>query len=194
MRFTLFSISFCLFGLGKTVAVPASGTKDLSLARRTYGTDTYSDQLTDGTACRDVTVIYARGTGQSGNIGETTDVGPEYLNYLATYVGSENLAVAGVNYSADILGFEEGGDPAGSQTMADLATLVGIDSEAEPAQLLTMFLVQAFTQCPDTLLVLSGYSQGAQLVHNSAKLISSAVTNFVSAGMYSRSRLLIFTR
>lgn len=41
---------------------------------------------------------------------------------------------------------------------------------------------QASTQCPDTKLLLSGYSQGGQLVHNAADLISAEVTDFVSAG------------
>lgn len=47
---------------------------------------------------------------------------------------------------------------------------------------LTFRLTQASTQCPDTKLVLSGYSQGGQLVHNAADLISEEVTDFVSAG------------
>lgn len=51
----------------------------------------------------------------------------------------------------------------------------------EGGDLLTL-LHQALSQCPDTLLVLSGYSQGAQLVHNSAELIATKVTNFVAAG------------
>lgn len=43
---------------------------------------------------------------------------------------------------------------------------------------------QASTQCPDTKLVLSGYSQGGQLVHNAATNISSTVTDFVAAGEF----------
>lgn len=41
---------------------------------------------------------------------------------------------------------------------------------------------QASTQCPDTKLVLSGYSQGGQLVHNAAAMLSADVTDFVAAG------------
>lgn len=37
------------------------------LEARQYGGDTYN-QLTDGTPCRDITVIYARGTTQDGNV------------------------------------------------------------------------------------------------------------------------------
>lgn len=120
MKFTITSLSVCLVGAGLAVAAPF---EERSLERRNY-TELYADQLTDGTACRDVTVIYARGTDQEGNIGEPTDVGPEFLDDLGVYVGINNLAVAGVNYSASIDGFEEGGDPEGSQTMADLAALV----------------------------------------------------------------------
>ncbi|KUI61801.1 Cutinase [Cytospora mali] len=150
-----------LLSLGIAVAAPTGDLADHSLVRRNYTTE-YADQLVDGTACRAVTVIYARGTGQQGNIGEPTDVGPLFLDDLAALVGSGNLAAQGVNYSADVSGFELGGDPAGSALMAELATL-------------------AYTQCPDTQLVLSGYSQGGQLVHNAANQISSDVTDFVAA-------------
>lgn len=104
-------------------AAPSYGSPNHGLAKRNY-TTTYADQLTDGTACRDVTVIYARGTSQQGNIGEPTDVGPEFLDDLAAIIGTNILAAQGVNYSASVDGFEEGGDPEGSATMADLATLV----------------------------------------------------------------------
>lgn len=49
---------------------------------------------------------------------------------------------------------------------------------------INIVITQALTQCPNTLLVLSGYSQGSQLVHNAADLISSDVTDFVAAGKY----------
>ncbi|KAL1866040.1 hypothetical protein Daus18300_006941 [Diaporthe australafricana] len=123
-----------------------------------------ANELTDGTACRAVTLIYARGTTQSGNIGAAGDVGPLMMNNLSTIIGASNLAVQGVTYAADIFGFLAGGDAAGSQTMADLAT-------------------RANTQCPSTKIVLSGYSQGGQLVHNAANLLKSnqAVVNQVAA-------------
>lgn len=93
------------------------------LMRRNYTTDT-SNQLTDGTACRAVTVIYARGTWEDGNVGSTTDVGLETFNDLAQIIGEDNLALQGVDYPADVEGFEEGGDPTGSQLMANLTTQV----------------------------------------------------------------------
>lgn len=43
---------------------------------------------------------------------------------------------------------------------------------------------QANTQCPSTQIVMSGYSQGGQLVHNAAELLESntAALNQVAAG------------
>lgn len=119
--------------LGPAMAAPAGNSAPEEahpLARRNY-TDEYADQLVDGTACRDVTVIYARGTGQQGNIGESTDVGPLFLDDLASLVGSRNLAAQGVNYSADVTGFELGGDADGSALMAELATLVREEEEKD---------------------------------------------------------------
>lgn len=115
-------------GLALVQASPSARNSALAersagLAKRNY-TTTYADQLVDGTACRDVTVIYARGTSQQGNIGEPTDVGPEFLDDLAALVGTNSLAAQGVNYSASVDGFEEGGDPAGSALMANLTALV----------------------------------------------------------------------
>lgn len=98
--------------------------------------DTRND-LTDGSACKTVTVIFARGTTESGNVG--TFAGPPFFTALSTAIGTENLAVQGVDYAADIAGFLAGGDTAGSKLMAELVS-------------------QAITQCPDTKVVMSGYS------------------------------------
>lgn len=120
MRF-LESLVPLLLSLGSAMAAPGADSTAHALVRRNYTTE-YADELVDGTACRDVTVIYARGTGQQGNIGESTDVGPLFFDDLAALVPS--FAAQGVNYSANVLGFEEGGDPTGSALMANLATLV----------------------------------------------------------------------
>lgn len=124
MKFVSVPLSF-FFLAGAAVAAPSGPSRGTgsALARRDYTTG-YANQLTDGTACRDVTVIWARGTGQQGNIGVSTDVGPMFLDALADLVGTNNLAAQGVNYSASVEGFEEGGDPAGSALMANLTALV----------------------------------------------------------------------
>lgn len=38
-------------------------------------------------------------------------------------------------------------------------------------------------QCPDTKVVMAGYSQGGQLVHNAAKMLDSSTTSKVAAAV-----------
>jgi cutinase len=133
------------------------------LAKRQFTGSTYN-QLTDGTACRAVTVIWARGTNQAGNVGDAAAVGPLFFNNLATKLGgTSKLAIQGVTYSASVLGFLQGGDPAGITTMTSL-------------------IAQAATKCPSTKIVVSGYSQGAQLVHSALQKTTAANAAKVAAG------------
>ncbi|KAK2030800.1 cutinase [Colletotrichum zoysiae] len=131
-----------------------------AISKRQYG-DT-SNQLTDGTPCRPVTLIWARGTTQPGNLGEAGSEGPAFFDALASIIGADNLAVQGVNYAANILGFLLGGDPNGVTAMVNL-------------------VAQAVTQCPSTKIVLSGYSQGGQLVHKTASKLTAAQSARISA-------------
>lgn len=68
-----------------------------------------------GSGCTAMTVIFARGTTEPGNVGLVT--GPPFFDALSSMIGANSLSVQGVDYSASIEGFLEGGDPAGSQTM-----------------------------------------------------------------------------
>ncbi|KAK8080279.1 alpha/beta-Hydrolase [Apiospora hydei] len=73
------------------------------------------------------------------------------------------LAVQGVDrYEASVTGYLQGGDASGSQQMANLVS-------------------KAFKQCPSSKIVISGYSQGGQLVHNAAKLLPAATMAAVSS-------------
>ncbi|KAH8828601.1 cutinase [Flagelloscypha sp. PMI_526] len=112
------------------------------------------------TACADVTTIFARGTTETGTIG--TALGPGLWTAIATAIAPKTLSFQGVPYAADIPGFLAGGDPVGSATMASMAA-------------------SAIASCPNTKVVLSGYSQGAQLVHNAIKIISTTTANSVAA-------------
>ena len=114
----------------------------------------YGDTANELGLCRSITIIYARGTLESGNIGLLA--GPPFFDALEVAIGSGTFGVQGVPYSANIFGYLEGGDAQGSQTLAALTE-------------------QAATQCPHTKIILSGYSQGAQLVHNGANLLSPQI-------------------
>lgn len=87
-------------------------------------------------ACRAITIIFARGTTEAGNVGSIA--GPPFFQALNSRRGANNVAVQGVNYAADPAGFFEGGDPAGARTLASLTN-------------------QAASKCPNTKIVLSGY-------------------------------------
>ncbi|TGO30073.1 hypothetical protein BPAE_0008g00650 [Botrytis paeoniae] len=113
-------------------------------------------------ACSDVTVIFARGTTETGTLG--TVVGPPFLSALKSALGSSSVTMNGVDYPADIPGFLEGGDAAGSKTMASMVT-------------------STLSSCPDTKVVISGYSQGGQLVHNAAKLLPADTTAKISSAV-----------
>ncbi|KAL6718400.1 hypothetical protein ACLMJK_004489 [Lecanora helva] len=111
--------------------------------------------------CKNLTLLFARGTTESGNIGDI--VGPPFVAALNTLLGPAQVAVQGVNnYPADIPGFLAGGSATGSQNMAQL-------------------IGQAMAQCPNTKLVVSGYSQGAQVAHNAANMITAAQTAFINS-------------
>ena len=46
---------------------------------------------------------------------------------------------------------------------------------------MAMLIGQAMTQCPGTELVVSGYSQGAQVAHNAAEMLNAAQTAFINS-------------
>ena len=125
--------------------------------------DTSNDltSTSGNSSCKAMTVIFARGTTESGNVG--TLAGPPFFTALDSAVGAENVAVQGVEYPANVQGFLAGGDATGGKTMVSLVQM-------------------AMTKCPNTKIVMAGYSQGGQLVHNAASAMSTAQTKAVSSG------------
>lgn len=81
-------------------------------------------------------MIFARGTVSPGNVGE--DTGPPFFQAIARLIGSDKLSVQGVDYPAGIFGFLFGGDAGGAKKMTSLVE-------------------RAFSQCPQTRVVMSGY-------------------------------------
>lgn len=100
----MISAFFCLAMLASTIhAVPvnevhARGLEDASttsptLSKRQDDWDVERNELTNvpGVNCKPITVIYARGTIELGNVGEL--VGPPFFNDLDDLIGAENIAV-----------------------------------------------------------------------------------------------------
>ncbi|KAK6527351.1 hypothetical protein TWF281_010531 [Arthrobotrys megalospora] len=109
--------------------------------------------------CKPFTLIFARGTTEAGNLGAV--VGPPLISALGRVLpgGAGALAVQGVNYPANVAGFAAGGDRAGSRDMANFVS----------------------GACEGTQVILAGYSQGAQLVHNAISQLPQAAANKIAA-------------
>ncbi|KAF2181599.1 carbohydrate esterase family 5 protein [Zopfia rhizophila CBS 207.26] len=135
-------------------------SRRLPISARALGDSTQND-LQNG-VCKDVTVLFARGTTEAGNMG--TVAGPPFVQAIGQMMGAQNVAVQGIDYPADIPGFLAGGDAEGSALMAQM---VGM----------------AMQTCPQTKLVMAGYSQGGQLVHNAASMLSADETAFVNSAV-----------
>jgi cutinase len=89
--------------------------------------------------CPAVQVVFARGTGEPDGIGR---VGDAFVDALRPMVGGKSVAVYAVNYPAtrDFLRAAEGANDA------------------------SLFVQNTATTCPDTKIVLGGYSQGAAVI------------------------------
>jgi cutinase len=89
-----------------------------------------------------MTLIFARGTTEQGNMGSI--VGPPLADAMIALMGADQVAVQGVTYPANVAGAISGAqNPKGAQgakTMANLAQ-------------------QVAANCPDSKVVLAGYSQ-----------------------------------
>jgi cutinase len=92
-------------------------------------------------------LIFARGTTEQGNLG--TVVGPGLASALKAAMGNSKVAVQGVNYPANVAGAISGAtNPAAADGAKNMAMLAN----------------KAIAACPNTKVVLSGYSQGAEQV------------------------------
>jgi cutinase len=87
-------------------------------------------------ACPDVQVVFARGTGEPDGVGR---VGDAFVDALRPLVKGKSVAVYAVNYPAtrDFMRAADGANDA------------------------SLFTQNTATTCPDTKIVLGGYSQGA---------------------------------
>ncbi|KAI1778743.1 carbohydrate esterase family 5 protein [Hypoxylon cercidicola] len=134
----------------------------VSVQRRQSAGTTANEFLNGG--CRDVIFIFARGSTQDGNIGN--DPGPQTVDQLKAALGASAVAAQGVDYPALLVdNLRDGGcDPEDANNMRALIT-------------------RAATECPSSKLVVSGYSQGAALVHRSVEAASTRVKNRIYAAV-----------
>ncbi|KAK6084414.1 cutinase precursor [Seiridium cupressi] len=119
--------------------------------RQSSETEVTANEFLD-TGCKDVVFVYARGSTQDGNLGDQP--GPQLAASLQDALGADRVAIQGVDYPAGLPQnlIPGGTDPSDAADMADLVANVS-------------------ATCPDSQIVVSGYSQGAAMVHRSVEQI-----------------------
>ncbi|KAH9900300.1 cutinase-domain-containing protein [Xylariomycetidae sp. FL2044] len=145
------------------VATPTSAASSLQKRQFWMGGTTTGQTANEYTqyGCRDVIFIFARGSGEPGNLGY--EVGPGVSNGLKSQYGDSNVATEGVDYAAAFdTNVAAGGtsDTAGIQEMHDL-------------------LSDAASKCPDSKIVAGGYSQGAALTHRAIEDLPDSVKDAI---------------
>jgi cutinase len=95
--------------------------------------------IANAEGCNDVEVVFARGTKEAPGVGR---VGEAFINDLVGMVGNRSVGVYAVNYPAsyDFLAAANGANDASA------------------------YIQNIVNNCPDTRIVLGGYSQGAAVV------------------------------
>ncbi|ROV89368.1 hypothetical protein VPNG_10128 [Cytospora leucostoma] len=140
-------------GLSGLLGASSSGTGGLTSGYSVAASGSITENGLDD-ACQNVTLIFARGTSELGNMGSI--VGPGLSTSVKSATGN-HVAVQGVTYAADAAG---------------IAT-EAIGSSGAGTQAMVKDVQSALSKCPDTQVVLSGYSQGAMLVHNTMSSLTS---------------------
>ncbi|ROT41149.1 cutinase-2 [Sodiomyces alkalinus F11] len=139
-------------------ASPIDAVEKRQLRNRVRTTAT---EFTDG-GCRPIIMLFARGSTEIGNMG--TVCGPPTANSLKANFGAENVAVEGIEYAAALStnALPGGADPRGVREMERL-------------------IARANAECPDSLLVVGGYSQGAAVTHRAVESLPQAQKDQIAA-------------
>lgn len=128
----------------------------------TYVPNSINANDVENNICAPLTVIYVKGTLESGNVGFLA--GAPLFNVLYSRL-NKHVVLQGVNYPADLQG--------------------DLDMGAEGSPKLVAIVNQALAQCSGTKLAIVGYSQGGLVTHyalNQGGLDSSVVDAIVYFG------------
>ncbi|EFQ99710.1 cutinase [Nannizzia gypsea CBS 118893] len=121
--------------------------------------DLVENGILDNAPCQPLTMIFARGTNEMGNMGK--GIGRPLAAALRAKTGNK-VIVQGVNYDAT---------PEGN-------LLLGLNGGPVMADLVK----QSVAQCPDSKIVLAGYSQGAMVTHAGKLLTHEEISAIVVFG------------
>jgi cutinase len=107
--------------------------------------------------CSDISVVFARGTHQAPGVG---DVGQAFIDSLSSQVGGRSVGVYAVNYPAN-------DDYHGSAS-------AGADDASA-------YIQNTVASCPNTRIVLGGYSQGSTVIDLATSAMPAPVADHVAA-------------
>ncbi|WP_117426827.1 cutinase family protein [Mycobacterium marinum] len=107
--------------------------------------------------CSDVAVVFARGTHQEPGLG---NIGQAFVDSLTSQVGGRSVDVYAVNYPAN----------------DDYHTSASLGSDDASAH-----IQGTVANCPNTKIVLGGYSQGATVIDLASTAMPSTVADHVAA-------------
>lgn len=107
--------------------------------------------------CSDVAVVYARGTHQEPGL---ADVGQAFVDSLTSQLGGRSVAVYAVNYPAN-------------DDYHNSATAGANDASAH--------IQDVVASCPNTKMVLGGYSQGSTVIDLATNALPAPVADHVAA-------------
>ncbi|KAF2791004.1 carbohydrate esterase family 5 protein [Melanomma pulvis-pyrius CBS 109.77] len=123
-------------------------------------TQTTSKEFSQG-GCRDILFAFARGSTEAGNMG--TIAGPPTSDALKKTFGNAKVATEGIDYAA---------------ALAPNALPGGTDAQSKKA--MQDVLNAMASQCPDSIIVAGGYSQGAAVNHRAIESLAPAVQNQIA--------------
>ncbi|KAH8729073.1 cutinase-domain-containing protein [Phaeosphaeriaceae sp. PMI808] len=150
---------FVAVSISSPIALPVPEADIVTLEARQSST---RNELTSGSSstCPKAIFIFARATGEAGNMGLST--GPSVAERLESAYGNAQVWVQGVGspYSATLL---DNALPAGTSLAA-----------IREAQRL---FAQAAQKCPNSAIVAGGYSQGTAVMSNAITGLSSTIQN-----------------
>ncbi|KAI1362104.1 cutinase-domain-containing protein [Xylaria arbuscula] len=149
-------LPWLLLGLGGTaLSAPSSSFE----ARQIWTVGWWSSELQQY-GCKPVILVFAKATYEPGNVGST--IGPALSDGLKTVFGVTNVATQGVDY----YGFIEGNYyPGGAPPWAIY------DMQA---------IITAAAACPHSKIVVSGYSQGAAIVHRAIEALPNTTVSRIA--------------
>ncbi len=137
--------------------IPARVARALAVTAWAVSSAAIATPAASADTCSDVAVVFARGTHQAPGLG---DVGQAFVDSLTSQVNGRSVAVYAVNYPAndDYHGSSSAGADDASAHIQDTAA-----------------------SCPNTRMVLGGYSQGSSVIDLATAQMPAPVADHVAA-------------